>query len=149
MKCFLLQDWMVVRGQGTGVGAFVPSVTQSESGWLDLRGYRDLVAWCDVRETTPGFPGGPVIDYQTSIIKEEMMFTSMAGSVNLNPGLTVTPMLQDLAIVPLARWVRWQITQPSSVVASWDVSFRIWLSANAPGRAAGRAAANRTMAARR
>jgi hypothetical protein len=33
------------------------------------------------------------------------------------------------ATVPLARWVRWQIT----CTAAWSVSFRLVAAANAPG----------------
>lgn len=119
MKSFLLQDWLVARGTGV--------VTQSERTWLDLSGYRDVVAWLDIRElsATP-----PALAYQTAPAKDELLFAS-AATVSLATGLTTTPILQDTATTPLARWFRWQLNFGG---VAGDVEFRIWVAANKPGR---------------
>ena len=46
MHSYILQDWITIRG-----AAGVTTVTQSESGWLDLSPYQDLTFWIDTRES--------------------------------------------------------------------------------------------------
>jgi hypothetical protein len=121
MKCFLLQDWVDISGPaGT-------TVTQSEGGWLDLSGYRDVVAWLDVRQVT----STPNLLFQTAVTKDDSLFTTAATLRGPGTGVTLTTVLQDTATVPVARWFRWQL-QPAG--ANWDLMFRIWLAASCPGR---------------
>lgn len=128
MKCFLLQDWVDISGP-TAAG----NVIQSESGWLDLSGYRDVIAWLDIRETTPASPSTtPTVLYQTAVTKDDGLFTTVATVASpLSTGVTLTTILQDTATVPVARWFRWQI---QGAGPPWDLCFRIWLAASCPGR---------------
>jgi hypothetical protein len=133
VKCFLFQDWVDVSGTAT-----VSSVIQSEPFWLDLAGFRDVIAWLEVRELT----NAPSLLYQTAPTKDEPLFSTVTTLSAIGTGVTTTPILQDTASVPLARWFRWQASLAGS---AWDISFRIWIAANAPGRAN----LNRTAATRR
>lgn len=130
MHTFVLTDWTTVRG-GTG-GA---TITQSESEWLDLTQYEDVIFWIDVREVA----GPPVtLNIQTSPTKDDNFFN--AANIYQNTGLAAgtftaastptTKVLMSSATIPLARYVRWQLTSGS---ATFDATFRIMVSANAPG----------------
>jgi len=44
LDSFLLQDWITISGQSSGT-----PITQSESNWLDLAEYDDVVFYTDVR----------------------------------------------------------------------------------------------------
>ena len=118
MRGLLLQDF-------TTVLATVGGLTQSESGWLDLAGYRDVVFWLDVRETA----ASSQLLYQTAPAKDDSLFATIATISPVSVGITTTAVLQDFAAVPVARWIRWQLTG-----ANADIMFRIWVSANKPGR---------------
>lgn len=124
MHTFALCDWMTVRGSNN-------TVTQSESEWLDLTQYEDVTFWIDCKE----FTGTTVtLNIQTSPTKDESFFTniySQALAVGVvNPGSTGGKCLMASASVPVARYVRWQLTSTS---APFDATFRIFISANAPG----------------
>lgn len=121
MKGLLLQDYITIRT--TAPAAFI---TQSELTWLDLSAYRDVVLWLDTREQTS--PNGVQIAYQTAPIKDEALFTTLT-SLTPAVGITLTPVLQDSATLPVARWLRWQASGNSA-----DITFRIWVAANRPGR---------------
>ena len=136
MDAFLLQDW-VSLSTGAGGG----TITQSEAAWLDLAAYRDVVAWIDVRSiSATGLP----LSIQTSVAKEESLFKTMVlAPATFGTGLTIVPALQDVQTgaanaAGLARWVRWQIAQSGT---AWSITFRIWIAANKPGRAAASRAA--------
>lgn len=123
MHTFILQDWTTVRGANN-------TVIQSESEWLDLTPYQDVVFWIDVREVV----GTVTLTLQTSPTKDEVFFlTPATGLTQVTPvaagTLAPRPVLISAA-TPLARYVRWHLT---SVTATWDVTFRIIVSANAPG----------------
>ena len=124
MHTFALTDWITVRGNNN-------TITQSESEWLDLTPYEDVVFWIDVREVT----GAAVtLNIQTSPTKDEAFF----GAANLyqNTALapTTTPIISKVtmtgATVPLSRYLRWQLTSANT---PFDATFRIMVSANAPG----------------
>jgi len=124
MHTFVLTDWITVRGSAN-------TVTQSESEWLDLTQYEDVMFWIDVREVT----GTVTLNLQTSPTKDENFF--QAANIYQNAALaagTLTPantkVLMSAASIPLARYVRWQLTSAS---APFDATFRIMVSANAPG----------------
>jgi hypothetical protein len=124
MFCFPLTNWTTMRGAST-----VSSITQSETMWLDLRGFEDIVAWLDVRLVTPGTGGSVSMVYQTAPTKDDALFTAVATvSALSSTTVTVTKALMSSASVPLSRWLRWQLTNSAST--SWDATFRIWIAAN-------------------
>ncbi len=149
MYAFDFQDWITVRGPQQGSGTLV-SITQSEDCWLDLAGYQDIVLWGQISEVSLGGSSQLNLLFQTSATKDETLFVTMAtgqivpGGVGSTGVITV---LKGVAVQPLARWVRWQIvpaTYPS--IGVWDVTFRVFLCANAPG--AGPRRPNGVLAAR-
>ena len=126
MHTFILQDWITVRGANN-------TVTQSESEWLDLTQYEDVGFWIDVREVT----GTVTLNIQTSPTKDESFFA--AANIYQNAALaasatpitpSTTKVLMSSATIPIARYVRWSLT---SSTATFDATFRIIASANAPG----------------
>ena len=119
MQPYILQDWITVRGS-------VTTFTQGEAGWLDLAPHQDVVFYLDVREVTGTTP---TITYQTSPNKEDVLFQNMVTPFNLVAGNpTVTSIrLNASPAVPLARYVRWQITGPAG---TWDATFRVLAVAN-------------------
>jgi hypothetical protein len=126
-----LQDWTTIRGGGS-----VTTVTQQETDWLDLAPYQDVVFWIDVKETTHnGTAGGsPTLYLQTSPTLDDSLFQSMTTSgvtMTAAAAPTVLALLMASAstVVPLARYVRWQIVGTTT----WDATFRIAVAANSPG----------------
>jgi hypothetical protein len=122
MHAFILQEWITIRGS-------VTTVTQGEDGWLDLTAYQDLVFWVDCREVTGTTPA---ISFQTSPTKDDSLFTNVIASANLAAASTpaVTKALLASATVPVARYLRWQITGPAG---TWDATFCVLIAANSPG----------------
>jgi hypothetical protein len=122
MHAFILQEWITIRGS-------VTTVTQGEDGWLDLTAYQDLVFWVDCREVTGTTPA---IAFQTAPTKDDSLFTNVIASANLVAASTpaVTKALLASATVPVARYLRWQITGPAG---TWDATFRVLIAANSPG----------------
>lgn len=121
MHTFILQDWITTRGNNN-------TITQSESEWLDLTQYQDVVVWVDVREMT----GTVTMTLQTAPTKDEAFFAvGTLATPTLTVGTaTITKVLMSGATVPLSRYVRWQLT---SAGAPYDLTFRVMVSANAPG----------------
>src|SRR5258706_1157345 len=121
-----LQDYITIRSD---IG--VANVTQNETGWLDLAGFQDVVAFLEVKE----FSGATTISigYQSSPSKDDSLFVSMTTAVTMVVGTTVTKMLKTSATVPVARWVRWQLSA-TTISDSWDAYFRVWLACNRAGK---------------
>ena len=121
MHTFVLTDWITVKGSGN-------SVIQSESEWLDLTPYEDVVVWIDCREAS----GTPTLAIQTSPTKDETFFGASGASL-YSATLTAATVVQKFTMtgtnVPLARYLRWQL----SGAAGFHATFRIMVSANAPG----------------
>jgi hypothetical protein len=135
MQCFLMQDWITVRGPATAG----TSVTQEETDWLDLTPYQDIVVWLAVSELTqPKAAGTLNFDIQTSPCRDEAYFLSMISAspnngINLSGAVSpsVTVLLKDNALTPLSRWLRWQVNVGSQTPTQvWDATFRIWIAAN-------------------
>lgn len=123
MYTFVLQDWITIR-------ASAPQVTQAEPAWLDLEPYQDVTFWLQVTEVT-GSPT-PTLTYQTAPTADDSLFQAMTATpIALAASTTaiVTQVLMLSASTPLARFVRWQLNGSGL----WDASFRIMVSANAPG----------------
>ena len=124
MKCFPLQDWTTLRGAST-----ITSIVQDPSGWLNLSPFQDVVFWLDVRNVSPG--PTLALAYQTAPSRDGGSFLPVATITPLTAAAApaVTKVLAASAAQPLARWVRWSLTQ-AGAGASWDATFRIWLAAN-------------------
>jgi hypothetical protein len=123
MHSFLLQDRNTIRGS-------VTTVTQGEDGWLDLTAYQDLVFYIDCREQSGS--SAPTLTFQTSPTKDENLFSAMTAGTSLSASAspTIVKALLASATVPVARYLRWQLTGPAG---TWDATFRVLISANAPG----------------
>ena len=122
MRGFILQDWTTIRGGGS-----VATVTQQETDYLDLAAYQDVAFWIDVKEAT----SAPSLYLQTSPTLDDSFFQSMVAAVTMTAAAapTVVPAFMFSALVPLARYVRWQIVG----TPTWDATFRIAVAANSPG----------------
>jgi hypothetical protein len=126
MHTHCAQEFVTIRGSSA------TTITQGHNAWLDLSHYTDLVAWLEVRGLT--VPNGSVtISYQTAPTADETSFVAMTSPVatipfSLSLGVTVTTMQKLLMTVPLTRWFRWQLVSTST--STWDVTFRLFLSAN-------------------
>lgn len=128
MHSYILQDWITIRG-----AAGVTTVTQSESGWLDLSPYQDVTFWIDAREFTGTTT--PTLSFQTSPTKDEVLFQTMGSPVPLVLTTTTiaapTNVFLASAAVPVARYVRWLLSGPAA--GGWDATFRVMVGANAHG----------------
>jgi hypothetical protein len=123
MHTFILQDWTTVKSSGTG-----PGVTQDPDLWLDLSPFQDVVFWLLSPEST----GSPSLNLQTSPTTDDAFFElATIYTQTITPSATpvVVPVYMATAPIPLARYVRWQI----SGGGAWDATFRIVVSANSPG----------------
>ena len=124
MRAFLMQDWTTIRGAST-----VSTVTQQETNYLDLAAFQDVAFWLDVKEVF----GTVTLTLQTAPAEDDSLFTALLPAIGLVT--TTTPMikvaLMSTATVPLARFVRWQLT--GSGGSGWDTTMRILVAANAPG----------------
>jgi hypothetical protein len=119
---FVLQDWLLLQGNTNS------TITQSEDEWLDLFDYQDVTFYLLVNQAS----ATTTIAYQTSPDKTDAVFANMVSPITLAASATpvVTQVLMLSATVPLARYVRWQVI---GGVNAWSASFRVVLSANAPG----------------
>lgn len=113
MKGLCVQDWVTIRS-----GSNVPLVTQGADSWIDLGDVEDIVFFLDVREVT----GTATMAYQTSPTRQEKNFVSMRPAFTIGTGLTITRMFANVAAIPAARFIRWQL----GVGAGQDVTFRLW-----------------------
>jgi hypothetical protein len=130
MFCFPLSNWTTMRGSSS-----VTSITQSESQWLDLTGFEDIVLWLDCKNAT--LPTGAThvtLQYQTSTTKDESLFANVLGAaINLDViagTVQVSKVLSSAASIPLARWLRWQLAVTGAPTAAWDATLRVWVAAN-------------------
>lgn len=137
MHSFVLQDFVTIRGSST-----TQTISQSESGWLDLRAYEDLVAWIDVREVTLGGATDIAFNLQTAPIKDEFLFVTMESAPLTVTAALTTPSVRKMLLgqatggsgapIPLGSFARWQLLA-AGATGSWDVTFRIVVCANSVG----------------
>lgn len=131
MYGFLLQDWTTIR-----LNFASTSITQSESNWVSLQPYQDIVIWLEVKEASLATGvTGLIFNYETSPLKDESLFTAMTTSSSIT-GAISTPDIKKVILatnptVPLARWVRWRLAAASGTAGVSDVTFRIAAAANA------------------
>lgn len=125
MDSHLLQDWITIAGQSGDAGY---TITQSESQWLDLEPYDDVIFYTDVRQLT----ATPMITFQTAPAPEEAAFQAIVPTITLavSSSPVVSPALAAYASVPLARYVRWKLSATGGV---FTATFRIWVVAFSPG----------------
>ena len=128
MHAYILQDWTTIQG-----ASGVLTITQEEAGWLDLTPYQDAIILLDAKSST----ATPTITFQTSPSKDEALFLPVASGLSIPTAGTASPTaisaLMTTAVspnVPLARWLRWQLT---SSTGPWNACFRVLVSANSPG----------------
>jgi|HubBroStandDraft_1064217.scaffolds.fasta_scaffold03873_7 hypothetical protein len=127
MHAYILQDWTTIRGAST-----VLTLTQEEEGWLDLSPYQDVIFWISATSST----NTPTITFQTSPSKDDALFMALAPGYTIpttgvpGGGPMVVAALMSTALVPIARWLRWQLTATSG---TWDATFRVLIAANSPG----------------
>jgi hypothetical protein len=118
MDRFCLTDWLTVRGAGPGVA----TITQGENAWLDLSAYDDVIFYLDIKEVS----GSSVtLTYQTSPSKDDASFQAILPPITMAAGTRVDLALAKYAAVPVARYVRWQITNGST----YDATFRVLVAA--------------------
>lgn len=133
MYSVVVQDWVTIRGASS-----VTSITQGENGWIGTAAYEDIVFWLDVREVSLSGATSVNVNYQTSPLKDDYLFTNMMSGVAITAALT-TPtvtkvLLSQNPTCPLARWVRWNLSVVGTATASWDMTFRILAACNAVGQ---------------
>jgi hypothetical protein len=117
-------------GKPRGTASTSP-INQGEDQWLDVSPYLDCVLWVDCREVT----GTVTLNIQTAPTKDDAYFKTMISAAGLTTlaaaeGPVAYTALASSTAVPVAAWLRWQL---SSATSSWDATFRIWVSGNAPG----------------
>jgi hypothetical protein len=124
MHSLALCEWTTIRG----TSATTP-VNQGEDQWLNVSEFLDLVIWVDCREAF----STPTLSIQTAPTKDDSYFKNIITPITLAPanGPTAYTALASSALVPVAGWLRWQL---SSAAATWDATMRIWVSGNSPGR---------------
>jgi hypothetical protein len=130
MRSYTLQDWIEISGQSS-----VSAITQSESGWMDMSSFQDVVAWLQVDDMNTGGALQLALEYQTAPTKDDLMFVP-AGVVNplAIASLVTTPMLKFpfFEVSPVCRWLRWQLLVIGTPTSTWDVCFRILIAADGP-----------------
>lgn len=117
----LLQDWTTVTAGANGI------VKQGEDKYLDLSGYQDIAIYLEAGTVTTA----TVLDIETSPNKEDAYFRTMATFTSPSAGVTLPPTIVRWAsaTTPLARFVRWKLTN----TGIWSATFRIWLNCNQSG----------------
>jgi hypothetical protein len=125
MYCYLLQDWITLRGTSA-----ITVLTQPEAQWFDASLFQDAVAWVDVEKTTFS-SGAPTLAFQTAATKDDVFFVNMGSQSFSAPGKSVIVMLKETAPTPLSQWLRWQLQVSSG--ATWDITFRVFCALNAVG----------------
>src|SRR5580704_13822064 len=114
MYCYLLQDWITIRGVSA-----VTVLTQPEPEWINASFFQDAVAWVDVKETSFS-SGAPTLALQTAAVKDDVFFVNMGSQSFSAPGTSVIVTLKETATTPLSTWLRWQLQVSSG--ATWDVT---------------------------
>jgi len=125
MDALLVQDWVTIRGVA-GI-----TVAQTETGWVDLGPYQDIVVWLHGQEAS-GL--GMSLNYQTSPTKDDSLFFTMGFVNDLSSGIVVTSLLKETippGSPPIGKWFRWQL---APAPGAWDMTFRLYLAANRIGR---------------
>jgi hypothetical protein len=119
MRGVCLTEWRTVDGYNPITEAAVPAFSQAESGWVDVGDCEDVIIFLEVKEAT-----GSSLVYQTCPTKDDASFQPLFPAFTLVPGTRIDRVLASYAFVPVARYVRWQI----SGSGDYDATFRIHLA---------------------
>lgn len=131
----VLQELVTVR-----VDAATPAttITQPESGWLDLSLYQDVAPITYIAQQ--GFQSGPnaagTLYIEFAALREDPMFLADAGRATITANTTpsgwtapTAPWHLSTGTQPFLRYVRWRLAGPTTNgTAIW--TFRILLSVN-------------------
>jgi hypothetical protein len=131
MDALILQDWCTIGGDLSAVTVTIP---QEQLAWLDMSPYQDVFFWLDVRQMNNG-SGSILMNYETSPVEDDAYFVPVVTAFDMSSVHNVQradARLND-AIVAVARFLRWKITATPTATA-WDTTFRIFVTANSPGR---------------
>jgi hypothetical protein len=130
MICLPLQEFITIRSVSSST-----TVTQSESGWLDLYAFEDIVAFLDVKQFTLGGGTNVTMSYEHAPTKDDSFFVPAVTAFNLANGLTVTKMLMSGgSVTPISRFLRWKLTVTGAPTTTWDATFLVWIAANMVSR---------------
>ena len=119
-----LQPWTTISASANlgGGTTSLGTITQDEDDWLDLAAYSNVAFWVDVTSVT----GTPQLSLQTSPTYDDAYFTPLAPPLSLSVGATPVVVKSFRGVgstAPLARYVRWQLTNSTTV--PWGATFRV------------------------
>jgi len=120
VESFRLTDWVVVQGAST-----IGSITQSADSWLDLADYEDVQLYIDIKDTGAFTV---TMNYETSLTRQEQGFVAVVPPFAMSAGLRVDQAPFSLALNPVARFLRWRVSQ-TTATSTWQATFRIWVLA--------------------
>ena len=135
-RSFDLQPWVTIRANASGPSPWPPvlSVTQEDSGWIDLSRYADAAFWVDVAEVTQPSGGTVLLNIESSPSLDETCFKPVCQPIAISPitdptSSGVVPLLVRTArtptTVPLSKWTRWRLSVTAGSSGPWDATFRV------------------------
>jgi hypothetical protein len=120
---YVLQDWTTVHATNATSG-----FTQTDCGWLELVGFRDLTAWIHVAAAT--VDASVTVNLETSPTRDENLFQTLTTtSVGAGGAVYVAISRARFASVPLARVLRWKVAK-SNASSDWSIAFRVLVALN-------------------
>jgi hypothetical protein len=122
VRTYLLQDWTTLTGNSS-----VTSVKQSDEGWLELVGARDLLFYVDVAEATAAV--GPIVYVESSPTPDDELFSELTHVTTSSTGVQMAAALaRNAPLQPLCKFVRWSVgvTTPGT----WSLTFRAYACIN-------------------
>jgi hypothetical protein len=117
VHALLLQNWITLS---TEVNS--PNITQGAGSWIETEEFEDLVFFLDVKQQSGA---ATFITYQTAPVPEDIAFAALLPSIALSTGTRADRVLATFAPVPVARFLRWQLSGGASAIAT----FRVWVAA--------------------
>src|SRR5438046_2093001 len=123
MRTLTLQKLTTIRGAATAV----TSVTQSQSGWLDMGKAASCVVTIEVRQADTS-NGAVFLNLETSATLDDSLFAPLIAPIPLTGA--VGTVLTRLPTQPLARWVRWRLstTATGGGTVLWGATFRVYVA---------------------
>ena len=131
MRTFLLQDWITVHANAKPTsGQSVKQITQTQGEWLDVSSFAAATFWIDVTEVLIPTSGENLsLSLQTSPTLDESYFQPAAPLLYpllSSTGPQVVQTVRAPGLVPLARYLRWQLAiDYGDTNATWGATFRI------------------------
>lgn len=135
-RSFDFQPWVTIRANASGPAPWpsVLSVTQEDTGWIDLSRYADAAFWVDVAEVTQPSGGTVLLNIESSPSLDETCFKPVCQPIAISPitdptSSGVVPLLVRTArtptTVPLSKWTRWRLSVTGGSSGPWDATFRV------------------------